>query len=344
MERILAIQIKRIGDLILTAPALSRLRQARPDAHITLVTMGAAGQLVSAIPAVDTHFSYRYQRPNLPLWGNLLTDRYDTVLDFNGTDRSAFMTWMTRANQRVTYTKRAQGFWREQTYTQTSNAKLRPFHTVDHMCALLDAIGVPSTTGLDSTAPLSLAIPEPVQHRVDDLLAQKGLDGPFAVVHPGTARLEKYWKADRWAEVIRECSDGGRQLSCVITGGTDPDETRHLDEIIAHLKSTGSNAPLVLAGQLSLLETAAVIRRATLALGVDTAAMHLASAFQIPQVVLFGPTNPFHWRPRHPEARIILSGHEGVMTETDYTMRLEERSMHAIQTAQVIKAIDTLAK
>ncbi len=342
MERILAIQIKRIGDLILTAPALTRLRQARPDARITLVTMGAAGQLVPAIPAVDTHFSYRYRRPNLRMWGSLLLDRYDTVLDFNGTDRSAFMTWLTGADRRVTYAKRARGPWRERTYTHTSGAKLRPLHTVDHMGALLDAIGVPADGG---PTPLSLDIPGPVQAGVDDLLARHGLEGPFAVIHPGTARPEKYWKAERWAEVIRECTGGPRRLPCVITGGNDPDETRHLSAILAALDSGhtgGVGAPLMLAGKLSLLETAAVIRRADLALGVDTAAMHLASAFEVPQVVLFGPTNPYHWRPRHPDARILLAGHDGVMTEADYTMRLEERSMDAISAAQVIDAIASL--
>ena len=52
-ERILAIQTKRIGDLILTAPALERLKRERPRSEITLVTIGAAGQLVSRADVRD---------------------------------------------------------------------------------------------------------------------------------------------------------------------------------------------------------------------------------------------------------------------------------------------------
>ncbi len=37
--------------------------------------------------------------------------------------------------------------------------------------------------------------------------------------------------------------------------------------------------------------------------------MHLAAAARVPCVVLFGPTNPFHWRPRHASARVIQAGH-----------------------------------
>ena len=88
MQRILAIQIKRIGDLIITVPALRLLRRKRPDAHITLVTAGASGQLAVCIPGIDEHLNYRSWRLNAPLWSTLFADSYDFSLDFNGTDRS----------------------------------------------------------------------------------------------------------------------------------------------------------------------------------------------------------------------------------------------------------------
>ena len=110
MQRILAIQIKRIGDLVLTAPALRRLRRDRPDAHITLVTLDAAGQLVPCIPGIDEHLNYRSGRANLALWSQLALGRYDVVLDFNGTDRAAFMTFLSHAGIRAGYEKRAIAF------------------------------------------------------------------------------------------------------------------------------------------------------------------------------------------------------------------------------------------
>lgn len=333
--RLLALQIKRIGDLILTAPALARLRQARPEAAITLVTMGPAGQLAPALPSVDEHFNYRRGRPNLALWSDLATGGYEAVLDFNGLDRSVLMTWLTQAEIRATYEKRRQGYWRERIYTHASRARLRDLHTVEHMLALLDTLDLPAPPRHEP-APPSLVIPAAVGERMERRLAELGLDRPFAVVHPGTARPEKYWLAGRWAAVIDALASADGGLPCVITGGSDAAESRHLAEILAACRGP---RPVVLAGSLSLLETAAVIARCSLALGVDTAAMHLAAAFQRPQVALFGPTNPYQWRPWSPVARVVLAGQTRPMTEADWLPQMPEVAMEAITVEQVIEAV-----
>lgn len=334
--RLLALQIKRIGDLILTAPALARLRQARPEARITLVTMGPAGQLAPALPSVDEHFNYRRGRPNLALWSDLMTGGYEAVLDFNGLDRSLLMTWLTQAETRATYEKRRQGYWREHIYTHASRARLRDLHTVEHMLALLDTLDLPPAGAAGSPGP-SLAIPDAVGARMEARLAELGLDGGYVVVHPGTARPEKYWLADRWAAVIDAVSAGADGLPCVITGGSDAAESRHLTEILAACR--GPRRPVVLAGSLSLLETAAVIARCGLALGVDTAAMHLAAAFQRPQVALFGPTNPYQWRPWSPVARVVYAGQTRPMTDADWLPQMPEVPMSAITVEQVLEAV-----
>lgn len=336
MERILAIQNKRIGDLILTAPALARLKRARPASRLVLVTMGLAGDLAEAIPAVDEHYSYQYLQPNVSLWADLLTNRYAAALDFSGTDRSALMTLASRAVRRVTFEKRARGFWRERVYTHVSRARLRDFHTIDHMAALLDTLDLPADLQTHPDVPC-LAIPAATGAKADALLAAHGLgDGAaFAVVHPGTARPEKYWLPDRWVRVI-DAVQLDRSLPCVITGGAGPAEKRHLKAILANLAGP---KPVVLAGKLSLLETAAVIARCDLMLGVDTAAMHLAAAFRRPQVALFGPTNPYHWRPLNPLARVVLAGQTRLLTEADWRPKMDERPMTEISVEQVLEAL-----
>ena len=51
MKRILVLQMKRIGDAVLTAPALALLRQAAPEARVTLVLSGVSGELGPLLPA-----------------------------------------------------------------------------------------------------------------------------------------------------------------------------------------------------------------------------------------------------------------------------------------------------
>ncbi len=86
-----------------------------------------------------------------------------------------------------------------------------------------------------------------------------------------------------------------------MTGSNDPIEQRHLQKIL--------NLPVANAsGALTLLGTAALIQRASLVIAVDSAPVHLADALGTPVIALFGPTNPFHWRPRKPGSQVIQLG------------------------------------
>jgi hypothetical protein len=66
--KILVLQLKRIGDLVLTFPALAALREAEPGAEVTLVTSGAAGGLAELAPGVARRLNYVKGKPNLGTW------------------------------------------------------------------------------------------------------------------------------------------------------------------------------------------------------------------------------------------------------------------------------------
>ena len=93
-------------------------------------------------------------------------------------------------------------------------------------------------------------------------------------------------------------------MPLILTGGGWDFERNQIAKILALTK-----APVLdLSGKLGLEQLAGTIAGARLAVTVDTAAMHLAAAFLVPQVALFGPTNPFHWAPRQPNAIVLQSG------------------------------------
>src|SRR5205085_4003445 len=92
-------------------------------------------------------------------------------------------------------------------------------------------------------------------------------------------------------------------LDLVLTSGASLLEQIH----IAEIKAKTRQRIVDLAGKTDLLTLTALIAQARLLVTVDSAPMHLAAATQTPQVVLFGPTNPFHWRPRESPA-LILQG------------------------------------
>lgn len=307
---------------MLTFPALTALKNARPEAEITLVTAGAANGLACLAAGVDRQWGYRKGKLSAGVWGGLLRGKFDLCLDFTGTDRSAFMAKLSGASSRATYAKWAsKSAARRRLYDVQSDASVRDLHTLDFHHALLGSAGI--TT--EQVAP-TLDIPETAQKRAAELCPDK----PFAVIHAGTAREEKYWLPERWAEVIDAID-----MPVVLTGASDPFERAHLDAI----KVAASREVIDLAGGLSLIETAAVIGRCELALGVDTAAMHLAACMEKPQIVLYGPTNPFHWRPRHEGAKVLLAGQEAPLKS--FTPRHVAAKMADLSTASVIRAIGT---
>jgi ADP-heptose:LPS heptosyltransferase len=147
-------------------------------------------------------------------------------------------------------------------------------------------------------------------------------------------------------------------LPVVLTGGADPDERQHIHEIISKIRNpkprgarqTAEGSPqgeagkpsqfeiCNLSGRLTLLQLASVIGRARLVVSVDSAAMHLAAMEERPQVALFGPTNPFHWRPRHANARVVAASDK----EEDFGPRSGTAPMSALSTTRVMAAIDSL--
>ena len=339
--RVLALQLKRIGDLVLTTPALRALKSC--GAHVTLiVTDGTAALLPMLDGLVDTPLIYRSSGGNRALWRHLWDHQFDACVDFTGRDRSALMTLASRAKTRIVARPALRkGRWRRFCYNAVVDAPVRSRHTVDHYLDHLAPLGLSSVAPASVPAGPILRIPPEASARAAEILATHGIgaNDAFFVVHPGSARPEKYWLPDRWAEVITHCQ---RELQrrCVLTGGRgDPIEDHHLARLRVALAERNQTC-VDLAGQLDLATLTAVLARASLFLGVDSGPMHLAAACNRPQIVLFGPTNPFHWRPRHAGCLILQAGH-GDAPVHEFAARSPGGPLDLISTRAVIDCITT---
>ncbi len=328
--KILVLQLKRIGDLILTTPALAALRKHYPDAHITLAVADASRELLPAMPMISDSLVYTHGGNNSALWWKLIFSSYDLCLDFSGTDRSALFSLLSKASKRLTFSWVRKSPGKRLFYSDFVDSPVRERHTVDHYLELLGGLGIPFTP-----TPLTLELPEWTRKKAHQLLEARHLGGSFALIHPGTARPEKYWLPERWAEVITRLErDYG--LPCVITGGNDQQEQDHLAKIRALLPEN-LPLPLDLSGRLDLLTLAALASQARVVVSVDTAPMHLAATFGTPQVALFGRTNPFHWHPRHDRAFVLAAGHSEPITE--FTPRMKGGLMSDLPTQSVVDAV-----
>ncbi len=327
---VLLIQLKRIGDLILTVPTIAALRKTFPEARISLVAAYGSRELLPAIPGVDQTLIARGRISDAPQFFAVAKRKFEYCLDFSRTDRSALLTVLSGAKRRITYDTIRREPLRQLSYNEFVPSQVRFVHTIDHHLALLAPLGVH-----DPARELHLELPVGARTRAAEIIVEAGLGDEIVVLHPGSARAEKFWVAQRWAELADRISAEGR-LRCVLTGARSRMEQEHIAQIKSHLRH-----PIVdLSGQLDLLSLGALLQRARLLVTIDSAPMHLAAALGTPQVALFGPTNPFHWRPRSTPAVILRAGYPSPMT--DFLPKQPPRPMKDISTAAVIDAMQTL--
>jgi heptosyltransferase II len=167
-------------------------------------------------------------------------------------------------------------------------------HQVRYYWDMLEPLGLKG----DPSAPELAVFPEEEQ-AMAGRFAQGGLTATDVVVgvNPGsTYGGAKRWLPERFAEVTeRLCStireSRGQQASVVIFGAKG--EERLGQEIAARLSSPA----LVLSGATTIRELMAAVKRCAMLLTNDTGPMHIASAFQVPVVAIFGPTD---WRTTSP--------------------------------------------
>jgi len=147
-------------------------------------------------------------------------------------------------------------------------------HEVARWCRLLTSYGVPCD-------PSALALPH------------SGVDAPatgLTLVHPGGAAPARRWPASRWSAVAEALAADGHTVA--LTGSAAESD-------LCRAVAAGAGLPrtAVLAGRLDLDELCATVAGARLVLCADTGVGHLATAYGVPSVVLFGPVGPARWGP-----------------------------------------------
>ena len=324
---ILLIQLKRIGDLVLTTPAIVALREKFPDAKLTLVVSPQCAELLPAIPDVDNRLLSSAART----WLEIARGNFDYCIDFTRNDRSAFLVFLSRAQKRiVSFRIKVRSKFRTRFYNEFVEHRMRDMHTVDYHLALLEPLGISN-----ASSAINLQLPATARENASRLRQESKIRDQFIVVHPGSARAEKFWEPERWAEVVNRVREK-HDVDVVLTGGRSALEQNHIREIKSKLQQ-----PVIdLSGKTSLLTLAAVVADAQLLITVDSAPMHLAAATRTPQVILFGPTNPFHWRPRQSPV-LILQG-PSTSPVAQFTPKQPRLPMNQISTQAVIDAMEML--
>ncbi|HJW03586.1 MAG TPA: putative lipopolysaccharide heptosyltransferase III, partial [Azospira sp.] len=225
---------------------------------------------------------------------------YDLVIHLTEHRRGAWLARAVGATWAVAPKVKGRGrFWNDSFshFVEVPRNALR--HTVERNLDALRRIGIYPAP---AERQLSLVAGAVADSRVATLLAEHGLgDKAFIHVHPASRWHFKCWTSDGMAAVISRLQAAGWPV--VLTAAPDAAELAMVEAIQARLEKPA----ISLAGQLSLKELAALLSRAKVFLGVDSAPMHMAAAVGTPVVALFGPSGDKEWGPWGVPHRVIAS-------------------------------------
>ncbi len=298
VRRILVIRPGGLGDMVLLQPMLLRLRQQFPAAAIDLV----CERRNQDIPALAGHGArvLPYDARPFQLVRELRKNPYDIAVDTEQFHYfSAIMALLSGAPVRIGF-KINPG--RNTIYTHLVNYDLEGYEAGEFM-RLLVPLGIKEAAGLPMRW-TGLSEHGQLMHGTSlspDAARRSASTSPYIVIHIGTGSRYKRWGTENFASLVKQLSSLIPQPSSLtlVGGRQDRDEAR----VIA--RQAGVEGVRILAGDLSIRETAALIAQAGLFIGGDSGLAHLAVALGTPTVVLFGPSDHRKWGVAGPRNAIV---------------------------------------
>lgn len=299
-NRLLIVQLADIGDLIVSTPALAALREARPDAYITLLTTAHAAPMVEGTNLVDEIITFDkgqfnssrafFKPANLRRIFNLRHGHYDAVIFFHhftlklGTAKFALIALASGAKRRIGPDNGNGWFLSERLPDEGFGAK----HQAQYWLDLVGLLGA-------NTA----ARPAFIQKQVPS--SKSGVPGgkPIVVIHAGSGgySMARRWDAAKFAAVVDHLHD--EYTAEIILVGAKGDNS---DSVKGLMKTS----PTDLTGKTSLPELAGILAKSDLFIGADSGVMHIAAAAGTPVIAVFGPSNPDAWSPWTPRSKSIV--------------------------------------
>ena len=291
VREVLVVRLDRIGDVLMSLPALHDLRAALPHARIRLAVGAWSAEIARSAP-VDEVLVWSAPWVGRPsegaqALGELLSGAralrqtpLDLAIDLQGDVRASLLLWISGARARVGY-------------ANTGGAYL-----LSHVVPLDETVSwveqnrraVALAVGFARTPPrfdpLSAEDRTFAQHLYENLHLEE--KRPLVGLHPSGGRRVKQWPVERWAEVATRLQQ--EHGATILITGSEADRP-----LAAALAKLLPRKALDVSGRLSVREMMALLSGLDLFLSPDTGPMHMACALGTPSVSVFGPSDPVRY-------------------------------------------------
>jgi ADP-heptose:LPS heptosyltransferase len=290
--KVLLIRLSSLGDVVLATAAVEALAARLPEAAIHVLTKPEFREVFASNPAVAALVEWAPGDCLAALARKLRAERYDRIVDLHANLRTRLLRPLVPGARWSVYPKGA--LRRRLAVKLRRPGLLDSLHVTERYAAALAPLGVPVVAGCPR-----IHLTDAERSRAHRALREAGWDGarPLLALAPGARWPTKAWPEAKWRECL-ETLRRDRDLFPLAVGGKG--EVGLCGRILAGMAGAD------FAGRTTIRETAALLSHAAALLTNDSAALHLASALDVPVVALFGPTTPgFGFAPRGPRDRVI---------------------------------------
>ena len=331
IKKILVIQLRAIGDVILTTPVLTVLKNNFPQAEIYFLTTTGIHLLVEDLKVIDKVITYPKINFNLFKYLAFLKDifnsSFDLAIDYQGTPGSAIITKISRAKYRLGWKMKR----RQWAYNLFSEANRKNEYVPIQKCQALQEIGINQVE-----TQTELSISESNKLFINNYFKEQKINQEKLLVNisPIGKRPARQWEPAKFARLVDLLRE---KYSATVFYSWAPGEKND----VLKIADLSRNKPVILP-LWSLTRFSAFLSKVDLHISYDNGAKHMAIAVGTPTISLFATDFPYLWNPKNDE------NHPFVLAEVPCVFcRLRECPlmicMKKIEPEDIIKLIDNIS-
>jgi heptosyltransferase-2 len=294
IKKIIIFGQNRIGDNVLSIPALRTIRENFPKAKITIITNRYVKDILQNDGSINEILFYKKENifGKLKTLLILLKRKWDLGIDLtcDYTFLPVFLLFISKAKFRIGYNIEERGFLFNRPIKWTIQKK----HFVDRLFDILKEIDLEI-----KDKKVRLNVSEDSKKNINKFLDNNGIlkDDFILGIHPGGYYSTQRWSLERFAEVADRIIKKYNAKIIIMVGDRE--------RLLLNLMCSLMQEKAIGVYNFSISELMALIKRCKLLICNNSGILHLATALDVPTVSTMGPTDSVMWWPQG-ENNIVL--------------------------------------
>ena len=290
-KKILIMRTDRLGDAILSTPAIANLRKFYPDSYIAFLCRPYTKDVVEGNPYLDEIIIYDKNKEHKSIFSSikfclsLRKKNFDTVFILNPNNRSNMLAFFAGIPHRIGLNRKMGHLLTQPIEDKKHEGKK---HELEYTLDILKEAGIPITE-----KQTYFPIKKESEKRIEELLLANGIkNNDFVVIHPSASCPSKRWMLDNFIKLSRLIKEKTKLKVIIISS---KEEKKFAEEL------TKEERVIDFRGILSICDIGVLLKQSKLFVSNDSGPVHIASSLNVPVISIFGRNDPglspMRWKP-----------------------------------------------